>query len=101
MVKNFSDFKIRPKNDHFTGDKIKMLKILNQNIIVHGFRILPSKFENSNSETVMHMQLEFKDEKHILFTGSRILADMIGQVPEDGFPFKTKIIKEGESFVFN
>lgn len=101
MVRDFKDFGIKVKSDNFIGDKIKMLKILNQDIVVHGFKILPSKFENSNSKDVMHLQVEYKEDMHILFTGSKILSGMIKQVPEDGFPFKTRIIKEGESFVFN
>lgn len=100
-MKNFSDFGIVPSRDSFIGDKIKMLKILNQDIIVHAFKAVPSKFENSNSALVMHLQIELKNDKYILFTGSKILLDMIKQVPAECFPFKTKIIKEGESFVFN
>jgi len=99
-MNSFSDFNIKPKTDHFTGDKIKMLKILNQEILVCDFKIVKSKFENSNSEFVMHLQIQFKNENHVLFTGSKVLQSMIEQVPKDGFPFKTKIAKEGESFTF-
>ena len=64
------------------------------------FKIVKSKFENSNSEFLMHLQIQFKNEKQVLFTGSKVLQSMIEQVPKDGFPFKTKIAKEGESFTF-
>lgn len=99
-MKNFKDFSIKPKIDFFVGDKIKILKVLNREIIVHGFKIDKSKFENSNSEFVMSLQIEYMNCKRVLFTGSKILAEMIKEVPEDGFPFKSTIIKEGESFVF-
>ena len=48
----------------------------------------------------MHLQIQFKNENHVLFTGSKVLQSMIEQVPKDGFPFKTRIAKEGESFTF-
>jgi len=99
-MNSFSDFNITAKLDHFTGDKIKMLKILNQDILVHAYKIVKSKFEQSNSEFALHLQIEYKNEKYILFTGSKVLQSMIKQVPENGFPFKTQIVKEGESFVF-
>lgn len=100
-MKKFSDFKIEPKRDHFVGDKIKMLKVLNQEIIVHGYRLNKSKYENTNSGKCLHIQIELKGEKHVLFTGSKILAETIEQVPKENFPFTTTITKEGESFQFN
>lgn len=78
-----------------------MLKIINQEIIVHGFKLNESKFRNSNSDQCLALQIELKDEKYVLFTGSKILSETIEQVPENRFPFITTISKEGESFQFN
>lgn len=100
-MKKFSDFGIKAKSNRFVGDKIKMMKVLNQEIIVHAYRINKSKFENSSSDKCLHLQIEHKGEKHVLFTGSKILAETIQQVPEDSFPFATTITKEGETFQFN
>lgn len=100
-MKKFSDFGIKPKKNRFTGDKIKMLKVLNQEIVVHNFKVNNSKFENSNSDKCLNIQIEFKGEKYLLFTGSKVLTETIEQVPEDNFPFATTITKEGESFQFN
>jgi len=47
------------------------------------------------------MQIELKGEKYVLFTGSKLLAETIQQIPEEAFPFKTVITKEGEAFQFN
>ncbi|WP_353164814.1 hypothetical protein [Empedobacter brevis] len=48
----------------------------------------------------MTLQIEYKDENHIIFTGSKILQEMIIQVPEDGFPFKTTIVLNNEHLEF-
>jgi len=100
-MKKFSDFGIKPTFNYFVGDKIKITKVLNQEIIIHQFKLKDSKFENSNSEKCLNIQIELKGEKYVLFTGSKILAETIQQVPEEDFPFETTITKEGESFQFN
>lgn len=100
-MKKFSDFNIKPKSNRFVGDKIKMLKALNQEIVIHNFKLNDSKFKNSNSEKCLHLQIELKGEKLVLFTGSKVLAETIQQVPKENLPFITTITKEGETFQFN
>lgn len=85
----------------FIGDKIKISKVLNQEIIVHKYKINKSKFENTNSGKCLQLQIELKGEKYVLFTGSKVLAETIQEVPNEGLPFKTIITKEGEIFQFN
>ena len=100
-MNNFSQFNIKATSKGFEGDKIKMSKILNRQIIVHGFRIEESKmFNDRGSGKCLHMQISVNDEKHIIFTGSSGLIDAIQQVPFDGFPFTTIIIKDNERFSF-
>lgn len=98
---NFSDLGIKPKNDLFVGDKIKMMKIINKEIIVHNYKINESKFENSNSGKCLNMQIEINGERHVLFTGSKVLTEMIQQVSKEDLPFRTTITREGETFQFN
>ena len=100
-MNQFKDFDIKPTRGFFVGDKIKMLKVLNQEIVVHNYKLNDSKFKNSNSEKCLHIQIELKGEKFVLFTGSKILAETIRQVPKEKFPFATTISKEGETFQFN
>jgi hypothetical protein len=100
-MKKFSDLNIKPKHDLFVGDKIKMLKVLNQEIIVHAYKIKESKFQKENFEKCLQIQIEFKGEKHVLFTGSKVLAETIQQVKQENLPFITTITKEGETFQFN
>lgn len=95
---NFKDFGIKPKLPTFLGDKIKIDRILNTEITVFKFKIEASNKKPGTK--FLTMQIEKSGTKHIVFTGSTVLMDMIQQVPENGFPFKTIIIKEGEHLEF-
>ncbi|MBY0485667.1 MAG: hypothetical protein K2P85_00515, partial [Flavobacteriaceae bacterium] len=87
----FKDLGIKPKLNSFVGDKIKIDKVLNQEITVFAFKIAKSiKKENTDYLTI---QIEKGDTKFVIFTGSKILMQMIQEVPEDKFPFKTTIVK--------
>lgn len=98
-MKKFSDFGIKPQHKGFVGDKIRIMKIINQEITVVDYKLDKSKFENLKN--CLQLQIKFKDELHVLFTGSKVLADMIQQVPRSDFPFSTTIIKQGEAYQFN
>ena len=90
----FKDFGIKAKPNSFTGDKIKIDKVLNQEITVHAFKIAKStKKENTDYLTI---QIEKDKTRYVIFTGSTILMQMIKEVPEDKFPFKTTIVKNND-----
>lgn len=95
-MKNFKDFGLKPNINAFKGEKIKIDRILNREIIVHAFEICPSKFEGQR----LSLQIEVSEELRVLFTGSKVLMDMIKRVPTTDFPFKTTIVKENEYFEF-
>jgi len=97
-MNNFKDFKIKPEISTFTGDKIKIEKLLNAEISVLAYKIEDSKVKQGTKLLTLH--LEKSGTKHVLFTGSAILMQMIKQVPEDKFPFKTIIVKESEHLEF-
>lgn len=99
-TKNFKDFKITRSASSFIGDKIKIRKILDQEIIVHKFVIEPSNFSEKGNGKRLKMQIVYKGENHIVFTGSAALQDLIQQVPPDGFPFTAKIVEVNEAFEF-
>lgn len=82
------------------GDKIKIAKVLNREITVHDFRLEDSKFDKNKSGKCLHLQISITGEKHVVFTGSDVLIDLIQQVPKSEFPFTTIIVKEGEHFEF-
>lgn len=95
----FSDFNIRNESTAFTGDKIKINRIMNTEIVVHGYRVVDSKFGKGN-EKCLHMQIEYKGEKYVVFTGSINLTEMLQKVAVDKFPFTTTIRKENERYEF-
>ena len=102
-MNTFSQFKITLSSKGFEGDKIKMSKILNREIVVHHFKLEDSKvnaFKEKGSGKCLHLQISFDNRKHVVFTGASGLIEMIQQVPESGFPFTTTIIEENEKYKF-
>lgn len=101
QIKRFNQFNIKPATKGFEGDKIKMSKILNREIVVHHYKIEDSKvFKQKGTCKCLHLQISFNNEKHVIFTSSSGLIETIQQVPEDGFPFTTTILQENERFIF-
>ena len=101
-MKNFSQFNIQSEKKEFEGDKIKMSKILNREIVVHHFKLEDSKiFKEKGSGKCLYLQISFNNVKYIVFTGSGRLIEVIQQIPDDGFPFLTTIIEENECYKFS
>ena len=99
-MKQFSEFGITPTIESFVGDKIKMDRLLNREITVHDYRIEESKFKEKGNGKCLYLQIELNGEKHVVFTGSAYLMDMIEKVAEADFPFKTKILKQNDHLEF-
>lgn len=100
-MKTFKDFGIKTDLQSFTGEKIKISKILNKDIVVLDYKIEDSKYGNGNNKCLF-MQIEVDGIKRVLFTGSTVLIDTIQKVPKgDGFPFKTTIVQENERYEFS
>ena len=97
-MNSFSDFKI--DTNILMGDKIKMEDILNVNIEVHAFKIVPSKHPKEGVEKCLHIQIKSNEKDSVLFTSSNVLIDQIGKVPKDGFPFSAKVLKSGKCLRF-
>jgi hypothetical protein len=98
-MRQFKDLGIKTPERGFTGDKIKMNKVINKSIIVHAYKIEDSKFEKGNGKC-LHMQIEVGGTRHLLFSGSTILMETIKNVPDDAFPFATTIVMENERLQF-
>jgi hypothetical protein len=96
-MKQFKDFGITPSINSLTGDKIKIERILNRDIVVHDYRLEDSKYSEGKC---LYLQISVGETKHVVFTGSSVLMEMIKQVPKEEFPFKTTIIKENEHYEF-
>jgi len=95
-MKSFSDFNIEVTQKGFTGDKIKIDRVLNLPITVVAFKIVDSKFDGK----CLHLQIKKGDTEHVVFTGSSSLMELIQKVSSDGFPFQTTILKKDERFLF-
>ena len=100
-MNSFKDFNIKTEEKVFTGDKIKISKILNKPITVHDFKISNSKYPEKGNGECLHLQISVDNEKRSVFTGSRVLSEKIKKVPESGFPFTTTIIEENERYEFS
>lgn len=100
-MRKFSDFNIKPNVKTFTGDKIKIDRVLNKTITIHSFQISDSKIEGRGNGKCLTLQIEVDNEKRILFTGSVTLQDMISQVPAEQFPFSATIVKQSERLEFS
>lgn len=100
-MKNFKDFGIIASDKNFIGEKIRISKILNREIIVDAFTIKDSKiFKDRGSGKCLCLQIRVDEKKHILFTGSNGLIEEINQVKKDNFPFITTIKEENEKYLF-
>jgi len=100
-MNTFSQFNIKVESQAFEGEKIKMSKILNREVVVHHFKIEDSKvFKERGSGKCLCLQISFDQRKHVVFTGSTGLLEVIQKIPETGFPFTTTIVEENERYLF-
>jgi len=99
-MKLFSDLNVPAPTGSFIGEKIKIAKIMNREIVILDSRIDDSKYPKNKSGKVLMLQLEVDAEKRILFTGSDVLIGQIQHVKKEDYPFKATIVKEGEYFQF-
>jgi hypothetical protein len=86
MKKQFSQF---AKETILDGDKIKLDDILNQEIEILAISIKTSKYKDKDYLTI---QLNLDDKKHVLFTGSEVLASQLSKYKTE-IPFFTTIRK--------
>lgn len=91
-MNQFKDLNITPIEKGFSGEKIKMDKIINKSVTVLDYKIVPSKFEKGNGKC-LHLQIMYNNEKRVVFSGSTNLMDTIEMIPEDKFPFQTTIVR--------
>lgn len=82
------------------GSKIKIDNVLNKEILVVAYKIKDSKFNKTNSDKCLSIQLELNKEKYVMFTGSNVLIDQIEKY-KDKLPFISTIIKIDKYFTFS
>ena len=99
-MKQFKDFGITAAVQGFIGDKMKMERILNREVMVYDYKIENSRFTEKGNGKCLHMQIAIGEQKYVVFTGSKVLMDTIEKIPKSEFPFKTTIIKINDHFEF-
>lgn len=83
----------------FIGEKIKIHKILDKKIIVHDYKVGPSKYKVGTQ--CLSLQIEISDEKRVVFTSASVLIELLEQTNRaTDFPFKTTIVREVENGPF-
>jgi len=98
-MKKFSDLGITIETP-MTGDKIKLSKVLNRLFVLLDFHISDSKFQKGKSEKCLKLQIEIDGEKRIIFSGSSILMNQIGQMNKTDLPVECTIVQVSEHYEF-
>ena len=98
-MKKFSDFHIEVSKP-MSGEKIKIAKIINREIVVTDFTISDSKYPKNKSGKCLCIQIKIDNETRVIFTGSDVLIKQINGINKSELPFETIIIKEGEHYEF-
>lgn len=93
-IPKFSDF-VKESKSEFVGNKIRIDEVLNQQIVVSGYRITDSKFD---TDLCLILQIEFRGEPRVILTGSHTLISQIMVFEKSGgvVPFTATITKVKE-----
>jgi hypothetical protein len=100
MIKEFKNVGDAPTITSFPGEKIRIEKVLNVDIIVHGYKVEPSNFRENGDGMRMVLSITKGDERRIIFTSSLFLRDQIMKISKDDFPFKSQIKLINEHYEF-
>jgi hypothetical protein len=90
MTKRFSEFATDDRP--LAGEKVRIESILNQEILITGYRLTESKFSKSNSPKCLTVQFSQGEPQHVFFTGSSVLINQLEKYGEE-IPFLTTIRK--------
>lgn len=88
-MKKFSDIS---KENILDGDKIRLDDILNEEILIIGYRVKNSRYSKNSSGKYLTLQIEYKDKKYVVFTGSDVLIDQLEKYGNE-IPFLATIRK--------
>lgn len=85
--------------EYLTGKKVSIKDVIDKNMVVKGYRTMPSKFKHPNSDKCNIYQFSFVSSReeniddlsnNIFVSGSKVLADQIEKYKEY-IPFYTRI----------
>lgn len=93
-MKRFSEFCDETKP--LEGDKVRLDDVVNIEMVVTGYKITKSKY---NDNRCLHLAVSINGTKHVIFTGSTVLAEQVEKYGEH-IPFLTRIIKNKRYYAF-
>lgn len=89
-MKKFADF--AQEEVALDGDKMRLDDVVNQPIMITGFKIRSSRFSKNKSGQYLNLQFEQNGERHVCFTGSDVLIDQLNKYGNE-IPFEATIKK--------
>lgn len=96
-VEKFCDF---ADEKPLEGEKVKIDNILGKEITVLAYQIAESKFRRDSTSEYLKLQFELDGKKHIIFTGSGVLARQCEKYKEH-LPFTAVIVKPDRYYTFS
>lgn len=100
--KSFSELGIKLTHSKLVGEKKQLRHVLDTDIIVHDFRIKPSKYPQK-SQNCLYLQFSISGEQgklYVAFSIAKFLMETLKVLPKDAMPFKTKISNKNEIYEF-
>jgi hypothetical protein len=97
-MKSFKELNVKSLEKGLIGDKIKIDRILNKEIIVEDYKITVSKYNEKGVNQCLNLQFKMNNLDYILFTGSKSLIYQLDQIKDEDFPFTAIIIKENNRY---
>lgn len=96
-IKKYSDFK--KTSNALEGDKLRIVDILDKEIIILNYRILPSKIKDA--KFCLQIQYKFTDSEklYISFTNSVVIKNLLEESKNE-IPFLVTIKKEKNYYIF-
>lgn len=95
MPERFGDF---AEEQSFEGEKLRLDEILNQEILITGYKIKDSHQRKGTQYLTIHF--EVNEVQHVTFTGSVVLMDQLKKY-ESHLPFLTVIKKINRHYTFS
>lgn len=93
-VKEFKALGVKPpESKALIGPRIDINKLFGREITVLYVNIEPSKLPGKEGEKCLYIQITVNGAPHVLFSGSRYLLEQAKQIPPEGYPFRTIIMK--------
>lgn len=98
-MKSFKDLNIK-SNTPMIGEKIKISKVLNKEIVINDYRVTDSKFPKNKSGKCLCIQIVFEGDMRVIFSGSDVLISQIEQVDREVLPITSTIRQQGDYYEF-